>query len=45
MQNRPDLLKDRQLTNEEKQLIDEIKNNIEEPKWLMDAINKAKKFM
>lgn len=45
LKNRPDLLENRKFSKEEKQLLDEIKNNIEEPKWLMDALEKAKKFM
>ena len=45
MQLRPDLLESRKFTKEELELIEEIKNGIEEPKWLLDALEKGKKFI
>jgi tRNA (guanine37-N1)-methyltransferase len=45
LKNRPDLLENRKLTKEETKLLDEIKNGIEEPEWLVKAIKNAKKFM
>lgn len=45
MKHRPDLLKDRKFSKEELRLIKEIEDGIEEPKWLVDAIKNAKKFM
>jgi tRNA (guanine37-N1)-methyltransferase len=42
---RPDLLENRKLTKEELKLIEEIKNNIDEPEWLINAIKNAKRFM
>ena len=45
MKHRPDLLINREFTKEELKLMKEIEDGIEEPKWLIDAINNAKKFM
>lgn len=45
MKHRPDLLADRKFSKEELKLIKEIEDGIEEPRWLIDAINNAKKFM
>ena len=45
MKHRPDLLINRKFTKEELKLMKEIEDGIEEPKWLIDAINNAKKFM
>ena len=45
MKYRPDLLKDRKFNKEELKLIKEIEDGEESPKWLLDAINNAKKFM
>ncbi len=45
LENRPDLLENRKFTKEELELLDEIKNNITNPKWMSDAIEKAKKFI
>lgn len=45
LNNRKDLLENRKYTKEELKLLEEIENNIEEPKWLIDALEKAKKFM
>lgn len=45
MKHRPDLLADRKFSKEELKLIKEIEDDIEEPRWLIDAINNAKKFM
>lgn len=42
---RPDLLENRVLTKEEKELLQEIKDGVEEPKWYKDALEKAKKFL
>ena len=41
---RPDLLRNRELTKEEKKLFNEI-DDPEQPKWEKDAIEKGKKFM
>ena len=43
--NRKDLLENRKYTKEELKLLEEIENNIDEPKWLIDALEKAKKFL
>ena len=42
---RPDLLENRQFSKDELKLIKELQENIEEPKWLKEAIEKAKKFL
>ena len=42
---RSDLLKDRHFSKEEVKLLVEIEENNEEPKWLIDALEKAKKFL
>ena len=42
---RNDLLEDRHFTKEELKLIKELYENNEEPKWLKDAVEKAKKFL
>ena len=41
---RPELLKDRDFSKEEKKLLDELKSN-EIPKWESDAISKGHKFI
>lgn len=45
IKHRPDLLINRKFTKEELKLIKEIEDGVEEPKWLTDAVNNAKKFM
>lgn len=42
---RPDLLENRKYSKEEQKLLKEIEEGIDEPKWLLDAIKNAKKFM
>ena len=42
---RSDLLENRKYTKEELKLLKEIEENIDEPKWLVDALEKAKKFL
>lgn len=42
---RPDLFAKHQFTKEDTKLLKEIENNINEPKWLVDAINKGQKFI
>ena len=42
---RSDLLENRIYTKEELKLLKEIEENIDEPKWLVDALEKAKKFL
>lgn len=42
---RPDLFEKYNLTKQDKKLLDEIDNKINEPKWLVDALNKGKKFI
>ena len=43
--NRSDLLENRNFTKEELKLLKEIEENEENPKWMTDALEKAKKFM
>ncbi len=43
--SRPDLLINRRYSKEEIKLLKEIEDGVEEPKWLVDAIKNAKKFM
>ncbi len=43
--HRPDLLDKVVLTKEEQQLMNELKSNENQPKWLVDAIKKGKKFI
>lgn len=45
MIHRPDLLVNVALTKEQKALMKEIEEKKEEPKWLLDAIEKGKKFI
>ena len=42
---RSDLLENRKFTKEELKLLKEIEENEENPKWMSDALEKAKKFM
>ena len=42
---RPDLLKDFHLTKEDKLLLEEIEKGIEEPEWLLKAMQKGSKFL
>mgnify|MGYP003319146049 CR=1 FL=1 len=42
---RPDLLENRKFSKLELELLKEIEEGNEEPKWYLDAIEKAKKFM
>lgn len=44
-ENRPDLLENRNFTKEELKLLKEIEENNDNPKWLTDALERAKKFM
>ena len=44
-EHRKDLFDKYQFSKQDKKLLDEIENNIEEPKWQIDAIEKGKKFM
>jgi tRNA (guanine37-N1)-methyltransferase len=44
-ENRKDLLVNRNFTKEELKLLKEIEENEENPKWMNDALTKAKKFM
>ena len=44
-ENRNDLLENRKFTKEELKLLKEIEENEENPKWMNDALTKAKKFM
>lgn len=41
---RPDLFAKHVLSKQDKKLLDEIDQKIEEPKWLIDALEKGKKF-
>ena len=41
---RPDLFEKHQFSKQDLKLIDELNKNIDEPKWLTDALNKGKKF-
>lgn len=43
-QYRPDLFSKHILTKEDKKLIDELNQNIDNPQWLLDALEKGKKF-
>lgn len=43
-QYRPDLFAKHKFSKEDLKLIEELDNNITEPKWLQDALNKGKKF-
>ncbi|MDD2434032.1 MAG: tRNA (guanosine(37)-N1)-methyltransferase TrmD [Bacilli bacterium] len=42
---RPDLLVNRKFTKTEQKLLNELEEGNENPKWLQDAVKKAKKFM
>ena len=42
---RPDLFAKHKLTKQDQKLLKEIDEEIDEPKWLVDAINKGKKFL
>ncbi len=42
--NRPDLFAKHDLSKQDKKLLDEIDKEIDEPKWLTDALEKGKKF-
>lgn len=42
---RPDLLEKITLTKEDKSLIEEIKNNIDNPEWMQKALQKGSKFI
>ena len=44
-ENRNDLLENRKFTKEELKLLKEIEEKEENPKWMNDALEKAKKFM
>ena len=44
-ENRNDLLENRKYTKEELKLLKELEENEENPKWMNDALEKAKKFM
>ena len=44
-EKRPDLFKKIVLTKEDKKLLQEIDEGVEEPKWMLDAIEKGKKFI
>ena len=44
-ENRNDLLENRKYTKEELKLLKELDENDENPKWMSNALNKAKKFM
>ena len=41
---RPDLYKKHSFTKQDLKLVDELNKNIDEPKWLIDALAKGKKF-
>ncbi len=43
-QYRPDLFNKHELSKQDKKLLDELDQNIDNPKWLIDAIEKGKKF-
>lgn len=45
MKYRPDLLKNREFNKLEKELLKEIEEGNEEPKWYLDALEKGKKFI
>ena len=42
---RPDLLSKYELSKQDKKLLSELENNITEPKWYKDALEKGKKFI
>ena len=42
---RPDLFEKHQFSKEEKKLLQEIEEENESPKWLVDALEKGKKFL
>lgn len=44
-ENRPDLFAKHNLTKQDQKLLKEIDEKNDEPKWLVDAINKGKKFL
>ncbi|MCQ2815478.1 MAG: tRNA (guanosine(37)-N1)-methyltransferase TrmD [Bacilli bacterium] len=44
-QYRPDLFSKYTLTKQDKKLLDEIDNNEDNPKWLLQALEKGKKFI
>ena len=45
MKYRPDLLEGREFSKLEKQLLKEIEEGIEKPKWYLEALEKGKKFI
>lgn len=42
--NRPDLFEKHELTKQEKKLLEELDQGIDNPKWLEEALSKGKKF-
>ena len=42
---RPDLFSNYELSKQDKKLLSELENNIAEPKWYKDALEKGKKFI